>query len=607
MEGRGTIRIKNRSGAALQRLRFAWEGAQAGLLEIRAGGTILGIHGAEGELRQADLPAPLAAGEETEIGIRFQRAVKLPDADSALRLANWHPRLYWGYETQASFDVGIDAPEGFQVAASGWREPGTGRYKGEGIRSFGLWLGSGHQELETTAGKTVVRVLFLPSMRSCAQTLASYAVDAIQFYRKRFGMYPQPSLTIVPGEPAPTSGGYPIATSMVMIHGMEAFDASPATHWRWIVAHEIGHQYWLEHVMAKESEASWGWLMVGLGIWMDREYSQERGMGELHPARLESYANTMRNGMDTTVQMPPARIGQLRYDYNSQVTHNKAYGIISALAAMLGPETFERVHSRCLREHGGARMGAAEFRRVAEVESAQDLGWFFTPWLQTNGYASYEVTATENAVEGGTRVARVRIRQIGEIAMPIPVEARFEDGSSARSWTDRFRKEQTLEWYGKPALREVVLDPDREFPLIWPPPSPEYQAVASRVVELPWAGAGNEAAALYDAVLKLKVEDPDILFKLGLQLYDGRYYEQALELCRRTAAAAKDTNRPRHFQAVAWQGILLDQLGRRAEAVENYRQALTLAGDMRSQHTQYKLVIDRAFLEQRLTDPYVRQ
>ncbi len=288
------------------------------------------------------------------------------------------------------------------------------------------------------------------------------------------------------------------------------------------------------------------------------------------------------------------------------MTHNKAYGIISALAAILGSETFERVHSRCLREYGGARMGTAEFRRVAEVESAQDLGWFFTPWLQTNGYASYEVTATENAMEGGTQVSRVRIRRIGEIAMPIPVEARFENGSTARSWTERSLKNQTLEWRGKPALREVVIDPDREFPLIWPPPTPEYQALASKVLELPWAGAGKEAAALYGPVVKLKVEDPDILFKLGLLLYDGRYYEQALEICRRTAAAAKNTNRPRHFQAVAWQGILLDHLGRRAEAVENYRQALALAGDMRSQHSQYELVIDRAFLEQRLTDPYVR-
>ena len=42
---------------------------------------------------------------------------------------------------------------------------------------------------------------------------------------------------------------------MTMIHSMGAFSDLPEAHWRWIVAHEIGHQYWLEHVMAKDPEA----------------------------------------------------------------------------------------------------------------------------------------------------------------------------------------------------------------------------------------------------------------------------------------------------------------------------------------------------------------
>ena len=47
-------------------------------------------------------------------------------------------------------------------------------------------------------------------MRKGAETLAANAVDVIQFYRKRFGMYPQPSLSMVPGEPAPVEGSISI-------------------------------------------------------------------------------------------------------------------------------------------------------------------------------------------------------------------------------------------------------------------------------------------------------------------------------------------------------------------------------------------------------------
>jgi hypothetical protein len=83
------------------------------------------------------------------------------------------------------------------------------------------------------------------------------------FYRQHFGMYPQPSLTIIPGAPKP-NGGYPYATAMVVIHGQEACSEKPDTYWRWIATHEVGHQYWLEHVLGKDPEQGYGWLISGI-------------------------------------------------------------------------------------------------------------------------------------------------------------------------------------------------------------------------------------------------------------------------------------------------------------------------------------------------------
>ena len=298
----------------------------------------------------------------------------------------------------------------------------------------------------------------------------------------------------------------------------------------------------------------------------------------------------------------------MKYDYNSQVTHNKGFSIISALAGILGPETFDRVHSRCLREYAGRRMGAAEFRRVAEEESGQDLGWFFVPWLKTNGYASYEIAAVEKSEEVGWQVSRIRVRQAGTIALPVPVEARFADGSRARLWTDRLLTgEQTLEFRSRAPLKEWVLDPDREFPLVIPPPVPEYQELVSKVLGLPWTGAGDQAAPLYELARKLNVKDGDVLIKLWMLLYDGKNYEKALDACREAARLYKGADQFRSFMALYWQGMLLDLLGRRDEAVECYREALPLAGNVKIQHSQYDLVVDRAWVEQRLKEPFVRR
>lgn len=607
IECNGTIRVKNTTRQELPTLRLSCDGKEPSDLKITLKEEAAKLRRSGPELWEVELPVPLAAGAEIEIGVSFLRAVNKLGQGEALRLTGWHPRLFWGYETQAAFDVGIDAPEDIRAASSGRQDPNTGRHVATGIRSFGLWFGRGYELVEATSGGTLIRVLFLPSTREGAETLASHATDAIEFFRKRFGFYPQPSLTITPGQTAPVIGGFPFATAMVMIHSMESFGDLPDTHWRWIIAHEIGHQYWLEHVMAKDPEVRWGWLMIGLGIWMDREYSRERGMTGLHPGRLAKYADTVRNGLNTTVEMPPDQIRQLKYDYNSQVTHNKAYGIVSALAAILGAETFGRVHSRCLREYGGRRMGTADFRRVAEEESMHDLGWFFIPWLKTNGYASYEVAGLEKTQEAGGHKVSAQIRQAGSIAIPVPVEARFEDGSRSRLWIDRFRQEQTLEWRGQTPLKEIVIDPDREFPLVMPPPVPEHQELISRVINLPWTGAGDTVLALYEQALKLNVKDENVLLKLWMMLYDGQFYEKALDACRRAATEYEGTNKFRYFVSLTWQGILLDLLGRREEAVGRYREALSVAGNAKIQHSQYNMVIDRAFVEQCLKEPFVRK
>ena len=70
-------------------------------------------------------------------------------------------------------------------------------------------------------------------------------------------------------------GGYPFATGIVAILGEEQFEKKPRSHWQWITAHEIGHQYWGEYVMDTDSPA---WLWIGLGIYADHEYSRARGV-----------------------------------------------------------------------------------------------------------------------------------------------------------------------------------------------------------------------------------------------------------------------------------------------------------------------------------------
>ncbi len=599
LTGSGSAMVRNSGKHDVRAVAFEWSDDRSGPFELTLGGKTRQVAPAKNPI-EITLPEPLRPGGELKLAFRFRRVIG--DVDKGWSIQQWFPHLWWGYSTHASYDVGITAPMGVAVAASAHRDAKTGRYRADHIATFGLFFARGFEVAETAAGATQVRSIFRPNMRQCAELVLKTAADAVNFYRQHFGMYPQPSLTIIPGAPKP-NGGYPYATAMVVIHGQEACSEKPDTHWRWIATHEVGHQYWLEHVLEKDPEQGYGWLMIGLGIWTDREYARTHGMEKLHPDMLKDYADAVRKGLNTTVEIAPEELRRLDYDYNTQVTHHKGFGIVSGLAAVIGRAAFGRTYQRCLREYAGRRLGSADFRRIAEEESGQDLGWFFVPLLRTNKFASYEIADTTKE-ETDRNIVRVRVNSTGNLLLPVPVEARFTNGERQRATLDRTRDEQTLEFSGGAPLAEAIIDPDHEFPLVIPPPEITTTRLAELVEELPWSGTGSKPLQLYRRAVELDAKDLQLWGKLGLTLFDSRRYQESLDAFNRTVVLVAGKNATWHFTALTWCGMLNDLLGHRDAAIESYKQALAISGNPTMQHSQFNLVLNRAWVEERLKTPF---
>jgi len=66
------------------------------------------------------------------------------------------------------------------------------------------------------------------------------------------------------------------------------------------------------------------------------------------------------------------------------------------------------------------------------------------------------------------------------------------------------------------------------------------EQLSQAVQDLPWVGAGKRALDVFHEAKKSGLADPDSRFKLALTLYDGKYYEQALDAFREAQAQAKD-------------------------------------------------------------------
>jgi hypothetical protein len=219
--------------------------------------------------------------------------------------------------------------------------------------------------------------------------------------------------------------------------------------------------------------------------------------------------------------------------------------------------------------------------------------------VRSSGSAFYKVAGSECAETAGGFDCTVWIERAATTRMPLTVAVRFDDDSEQRARTDRLSDREELHFRAAAKIREVAIDPDRAVVLVETPPS--VRPVTAKIQAMPWTDSGAVALEAYKQARELKVADTGARSKLTLLLYDGRYYGEALEI----AKSLEQTDA--RFFALVWQGHLLELLGRRAEAVATYTEALNLPGTPNMRHDQYGMTIDKAWVEERLKTPFERK
>ncbi len=604
LQGKETIHFVNTTSLPMQTLAITWLSLERQTLTVVANGVPVALPRSPASYPQDFvLSKPVNPGQAVTLEIAFSASMPASsEKPEEISHDGWYPQLWWGCDCHNNFEVKLSVPQEYALATSGRLDPKTGAYRVEKAPSFGIWLGRKCEVLESQAGDVPVRCLYKPQDKKCAQLLVDTAVDVINFYRERFGFYPYPSLAIVPGADEPM-GGYALGTSIIVIHGMSRMSERPETHWRWITAHEIGHQYWGRYVLEKDDPE---WLWIGMGIHADREYCRARNLGnENHRQLLARYIEGMKKGLDTTVCRSEEERAQINFDFNNVVTHGKGFAIISALDCTLGRPVFERITRRCLKEFGSGKMGLREFQAVCELESGQDLDWFFDQWVNSNKCLSYELTAQKCDKKDAAYITEVQVKCLGSLKMPIPVAATFEDGTSQQAFTDRLHDMDTIRFESRTPLQQVRLDPEGALAMV-AAAAPNTQALSQLIGDLPWTGAGEKALTVFRKANEGGFSDPDGWFKLAMTLYDGKHYQEGLEAFARVQATAED-NRLLTFVAVVWQGHLCDLLGQREKAVSYYQKALEMppAGEMR--HDQYHMRVNRDWVQTRLKEPFRRE
>jgi hypothetical protein len=610
----GTISLTNPASRPLTVLAFEWTVTPGREFSAGVSGRPLTVLNAERGRPLTTpllvaLPEPLRPGAKTVIEVRFTHRTALNNGQAHLGV--WYPRLWWdGLRTRDSFKVKLAVPAGFAVAASGRLDRASGAYENDCVTShFGVFLSNVLKAERREAAGVELTALFTDKGRACALFCLDAAADIVSFYKEWLGFYPHPSLVILPGGSSPM-GGYPYASGLVVVHGQETFDPAKGQKenlwWTWITAHEIGHQYWGESVLAADvlGDYAGAWLMIGLGICADKEYMLRRGYGwDQHRGFIDSYLAGVRAGNDTTMDAPASLVKAQKFDRNNVLIHGKGFAVLSALETVLGSEAFDRLYRRTARDCAGRRLGWREFRRLAEAEAGQDLGWFFEDWVRSNRILECRIVARSSVPAEGGFATEVRTEYgLDSVRMPVVVRAVFEDGTAQTGTTDRLARTNVLRFTGRSPLKEALLDPDRRLGLVDKAPPKTAAEIEEAVEALDWTGTGEAALEFSRMPGAAEVAVPHVWFKLGLLLFDGRCDPESLEAFRTCRGLAKSDSDL--FGALVWMGHISDLLGRRDEALACYAEALRHDTGLTLQHDQYGMRLDKRWVEERLKSPF---
>ena len=230
-----------------------------------------------------------------------------------------------------------------------------------------------HTKVGTHHDVTVI-ALSEADVATIMDTIHGHALDVIQFYSEQLGFYPHKYLVLVPGEDRPT-GGFPLDKGIVAIHHLKEPAAKEPDYWRWITAHEIAHMYWGYHVLESEVKlAQLGWLTIGLGLYLDKWYVDERRIAErFHDEIVRSYLDLREPPERTSFNIDLHTANGFDFDYNTVILHGKSYHLVQRLEQTIGREQFRRIYRSMVRAFAGRKISWSSLLEFVSAESGVQL------------------------------------------------------------------------------------------------------------------------------------------------------------------------------------------------------------------------------------------
>jgi peptidase M1-like protein/tetratricopeptide repeat protein len=508
----------------------------------------------------------LTGNEESPVfGIKF--AAIHPDLSYFMYPARWFPVS--GYTTDRfSSDMKITVPTGYKVVASGIDSQETApagtsatRYRFDKASFPGSFAVVRGEAKPVQSGGTTT-YFYLRQSADMAQQYGEEISKAVAFFSSVYGTPYKRDLTVIETEDGTPNGYSSPGVLFFSPHGIGKQVN------RDLVANEVSRQWW--GGLVSPTTRNHSWIENGLARYAEILYTEQmNGHGAMATAVQNTYIEAL------TVDQPPLIQSARLEDYSPEfwaATAGKGAAVLNMLRGVMGDDNFMKLLHAVPDKFAFGSISTDDFRKLAEEIQGEELGWFFTEWIESSGAPQFKMewTIFRTQKSPGFRVMGKITQDLDLFRMPIEMKVETEGNPETKKVeVVGTSSEFAIETFGKP--KAVVLDPNEQ--VLHFDDTMRVAVAIKRGEQFQQVGDYSEALKEYQKALEVTRNSSLAHYRMGeLFFLQGNWQPAANEF--REALNGDLVPKWTEVWAHLSLGKIFDISDQRDRAVNEYRQAL---------------------------------
>jgi aminopeptidase N/predicted negative regulator of RcsB-dependent stress response len=554
------------------------------------------------------LATPLSKGQSTTLTFEYSgvlagteespvEGLKLASIGSPISYllypARWFPMT--GYLTDRFVaDIHVTVPEGYRVVGSGAVTPitqsgGTFEFNWDKPGFPGTIIAGRFNPLEAPSA-SYVHIWTTDARKATAADFADTAAKEFNYFTGVFGPAESVHFNVVelPDDTLPAYWAPEIAA----IPGNRM---AAKSNYR-LLANTVARQWWGSQI--SPATLNDAWITNGMSRYAELMYLEDQaGQTALQNAILDVSAGAL--AYDTIPLSGIGRDDVFSPEFQS-MTLEKGALVFHMLRWEVGDDSFLSILKKTLVQYKDKPIHTADFTKVAESQSQQQLTAFFAQWIDGTGAPAFTNKYTVYRLGNNKG-----FRTIGEIGQDLdlfsmPVELKVEtDGKTEIKRIDVVGTDSqyVVDTFGRP--RHISLDPNGW--LLKNTPDMQVRISILRGQQLVAQGDIPGAIAEFQKALAANPNSSLANYRIGEALFSQRNY-QASANAYRDALRGDDEPRWTEVWSHIQLGKIFDVTGQRDRAVNEYRQAVQTNDNTQGALNEARLHLQTPYKRDESTD-----